>query len=696
MDSDALWTGTSSDSLALVQPPSLAAILLALTVIALVSFTFVTHSVLGLSLLHPVHAWHAVKDICTHAASPSTLAMTVLGTSAASSSTMLSSPSSNPAYRRTRNPNKAHELARHATGTILYPGLLNAAGNLCFLNATLQSLASLPPLVDYLAQIPHSITPTPVADTLLMTLDALNFGSTRPSPLRPVQLATALANSSKQRRRLLSSSEQQDAHELCTMIREAVDEEVARVEHARAKVSNDGLAQIVHLLGDKCLPETPEIDSIDSSRATDKDCEATVSAIGSEYSEHTFKRESIHFKTARVRNPWRLLTSQRIKCMTCGYTRDVRHIEDEQVPLQVPPVAHCSLYDLLQEHTKIDLLSDYVCRKCSITATLDKLAAQRDRLALTVPPTEARSTVPPASAQVKDSSAKPQAMNGFSILEADASTSSGPSTTPTTTLKTMTSSRKDRKRKVQKVLDKLQAVTAASDFERELSGEGIKVEKVSGPAGKQTKFARTPDILTIHLSRSVHYGRAGAFKNTCSVSFPEYLDLTPFCDYSSSSSASSSPSVSTRSSPGVDHRNPGVSDSTAVESARATSSVSTSTRDMFRLSSLVVHYGSHQFGHYVAFRRAPHSKLFDESTTLETTTTTINQPEWYRISDEVVEPSSVQEVLRANPVLMFYERVKTGQEGQKLLDQLSGPPNRENLGERARVTPRVIERWKLK
>lgn len=55
------------------------------------------------------------------------------------------------------------------------------------------------------------------------------------------------------------------------------------------------------------------------------------------------------------------------------------------------------------------------------------------------------------------------------------------------------------------------------------------------------------------------------------------------------------------------------------------------------------------------------------------------RPEWYRISDETVEPSSLSEALRANPFMLFYERVGGGAKGR---------------GSRG-VTPRVVERWAM-
>lgn len=43
-----------------------------------------------------------------------------------------------------------------------------------------------------------------------------------------------------------------------------------------------------------------------------------------------------------VGDPWRSLVSQRVRCMACGYTRDVRHSVEEQVVLSVPPVVRSS------------------------------------------------------------------------------------------------------------------------------------------------------------------------------------------------------------------------------------------------------------------------------------------------------------------------------------------------------------------
>ncbi|GAA6030154.1 hypothetical protein JCM8097_009290 [Rhodosporidiobolus ruineniae] len=486
-------------------------------------------------------------------------------------------------YRETKEgANKAAGGGRH------YPGLLNAAGNLCFLNATLQSMASLPSLLAYLDSLSTTAyelhVPSAVTDSLLDTLTALNTPSTsRPAPLRPLELANALAASSPSRRRLLASSDQQDAHELWGMIRDAVEEEADKVVDAqeRASQAGSGLAEVAKLR-----------DGLGMALSRKK-------------------------TTRRGRNdPWFFLRSQRVKCMTCGYVRDTRHEGEELLMLQVPPVAHCSLYDLLGEYTKPDMISGYNCRKCAMVATLAKLEAQRDRLSL---PAGSSSTSSPGSAS--PSPAVPP--NPFDLPPEPAKNGNAE--------KKMTASRKERRRKAQKLVERVQAAVEASDFERDL-GEDVKMDRAESAAAKVVRFARTPDILLLHLNRSGHYGYAGPIKNTCNVSFPEYLDISSFCDG------------------GAPHPSP----SSASPSAP---------RDLYRLFSLVVHYGSHSFGHYVAFRRRPVDPSSSTSSSSDADapgSVPLDLPEWYRISDETVDPSSITEALRANPFLLFYERVRPG------------------------------------
>ncbi|GAA5979230.1 hypothetical protein JCM10908_002848 [Rhodotorula pacifica] len=466
-----------------------------------------------------------------------------------------------------------------------FPGLLNASGNLCFLNATLQSMASLPALLSYLDELVASAedvdVETPVALSLVNTLEALNTPSTsRPAPLRPIELANALVASSPTRRRLLANSDQQDAHELWVMMRDAVEEEAARVLATQERLASrdSGLKEVAKLQAGLGL------------------------AVG----------KKVRRKAAT--DPFFWLRSQRVRCKECGYVRDTRHEAEELLMLIVPPISHCSLQDLLAEYTKTDLISAYNCRRCAMLATLAKYESQRDRLAL------ATDTAPKAEPS-------PVRKNGSKTASSSIKAAANPfelppePVAPVATPK-MTASRKDRRRKVQKLVDRIKDAADAGDWERDL-GEDIKVERSEVAAGKMTRFARSPDVLAIHLNRSSHYSYGGGVKNSCQVTFPEYLNIAPFSD-----------------GPAKPPEGPTISEGKPASSSA----------DLYRVASLVVHYGSHSFGHYVAFRRRPPIPA-------DSNADNAALPEWYRISDETVQPATADEALRGNPYLLFYERV---------------------------------------
>jgi ubiquitin carboxyl-terminal hydrolase 1 len=102
---------------------------------------------------------------------------------------------------------------------------------------------------------------------------------------------------------------------------------------------------------------------------------------------------------------------------------------------------------------------------------------------------------------------------------------------------------------------------------------------------------QTPPILALHLNRSAYYGHY-ASKNSCSVIFPEVLDLTPFTTSGALSIAPQAPISKPASA-------------LPPRSSTPTPSVYSAPRVLYRLASVVCHYGAHSFGHYVAYRRKP-------------------------------------------------------------------------------------------
>jgi len=110
------------------------------------------------------------------------------------------------------------------------------------------------------------------------------------------------------------------------------------------------------------------------------------------------------------------------------------------------------------------------------------------------------------------------------------------------------------------------------------------------PKTKHSMIARPPRVLAFHIQRSNYLGRAT--KNQASVEFPEELDVSRYV-------------TTTRLS--MDPEEP-ISEWRAEEGDG---------RTIYRLRSVIVHYGLHHMGHYVAYRR--------------------HGEKWFRISDEDVE-----------------------------------------------------------
>lgn len=51
------------------------------------------------------------------------------------------------------------------------------------------------------------------------------------------------------------------------------------------------------------------------------------------------------------------------------------HFAFDNLQLTVPRVAQCRIEDCLEEYTRMEILTDCICRKCSMNATLRKLEA---------------------------------------------------------------------------------------------------------------------------------------------------------------------------------------------------------------------------------------------------------------------------------------------------------------------------------
>ncbi|PVV04774.1 hypothetical protein BB560_000710 [Smittium megazygosporum] len=166
-----------------------------------------------------------------------------------------------------------------------------------------------------------------------------------------------------------------------------------------------------------------------------------------------------------------------------------------------------------------------------------------------------------------------------------------------------------------------------TDVQSKISDEHL-VKAYSPLSVKQTLIAKPPQILCLHLARSTFSSNSGYItKNNCKVEFPEYLDLEP---YVTDGHLKLDPSQSLSGSGSYHHGNLGFQEKNNFEgvdnlgkNSRAANVGNTESKDkgteayshlenenhnkplLYKLQSVIVHFGSHSYGHFITYRRKP-------------------------------------------------------------------------------------------
>ncbi|EKM60024.1 uncharacterized protein PHACADRAFT_250878 [Phanerochaete carnosa HHB-10118-sp] len=324
------------------------------------------------------------------------------------------------------------------------------------------------------------------------------------------------------------------------------------------------------------------------------------------------------------------LTANRRCCVECGYTEAVMHFSFDSWQLALPRANACGLEDCLADYTRLEVLTDCICRRCSMEATYEKYAKEGVVEKPISPPASSSATLPT------------------------------PDATDSVPMTPVSKSKKKRAQESRKLASRVKDLIDAGRVEEDV--KGVQVVKVARASTKQAMVARPPPILVLHLNRSLHFGGVyGAAKNSCRVSFAEILDLTP---YTTSGMLNTSPQAPISG--------PGFRPSIFMQST-GVPKVDPSTRTLYRLSGVVVHYGQHSFGHYVCYRRRPRpARLPDEKRWLppgvrgegESGLASLESIRgtgrgWLRVSDDDVRECGIESVLQegAGAFMLYYERI---------------------------------------
>ena len=193
--------------------------------------------------------------------------------------------------------------------------------------------------------------------------------------------------------------------------------------------------------------------------------------------------------------------------------------------------------------------------------------------------------------------------------------------------------------------ERLAAVSEAleeEDYEDKTLLQKCKIppnSRVSSTKSRQAVIARPPKSLAVHFNRSLFDEYTGELKkNHAEVRFPKILDLGPWCLGSS-----------------------GATDDASIEQWLLNPGkpmIATSTRQsrlrgpLYELRAVVTHYGRHENGHYICYKKHP-TPVTDEKGD--------RKEQWWRLSDDDVMKVSEENVLGQGGVFMlFFDSIEPG------------------------------------
>mgnify|MGYP005989109465 CR=1 FL=1 len=336
----------------------------------------------------------------------------------------------------------------------------------------------------------------------------------------------------------------------------------------------------------------------------------------------------------RLRNPLEGLLAQRVACVECGYSEGLSLIPFNCLTLSLGlDKNEHDIYDRLDAYTKVEEIDGVECPKCTLLKARRLLRGLVDTMREKGTPEEQ--------------------------LE-------GP-------------------------LRRLEAVDLAleeDDFEEKTIRDDCKISpqsKVTSTKTKQIVVARPPQSLVLHVNRSVFDPSTfDMIKNSAPVRFPGTLDLGPWC--LGSSSAFGPKNKLSGGSEELWHTGPRSS------MIAGDSGPSRLTGPIYELRAAVTHYGRHENGHYICYKKYPkapsapqekeksetaggetsekeegeapaeedsNTPKLDEDITEEETVPAEPEDTWWRLSDHNVSPVSDDVIMSLAPgvFMLFYECV---------------------------------------
>lgn len=229
---------------------------------------------------------------------------------------------------------------------------------------------------------------------------------------------------------------------------------------------------------------------------------------------------------------------------------------------------------------------------------------------------------------------------------------------------------------VERRLDAIKEALFNEDFSEKTLNEVFRLnakQRVSTTKSRQSVIAKAPKSLVIHINRSMFDELTGRLlKNSSRVTFPDVLELDEWCLGSKRSEEigvdaveywDTDPRKSMLSSPGTEFR----------------------TFDRrYELRAVITHYGRHDDGHYVCYRKFATEPPLSDPDPAERSIypKEVIAQQWFELNDAYVAPVSHDFVLSQGGVFMlFYEMIEPSETPtiSGLSDSSSNRPQKDGL-----------------
>ena len=306
------------------------------------------------------------------------------------------------------------------------------------------------------------------------------------------------------------------------------------------------------------------------------------------------------------RNPLEGLLAQRVGCMQCGYTEGLSLIPFNCLTVPLGAKYQHGIQECLDEYMNLEPIEGVECAKCTLLHARNQLRNLLQEL-------EDESNIP-SSQETPDLSGA------------------------------LKNSAQERLQAVEEALEE-------DDFTEQTLSKKCHIpskNRISTTKSRQAVIARAPQCLAIHVNRSLFDEFTGMLrKNYAAVQFPKNLDLNEWClGTSSADEKNKSPERW-----GINPRESMLPQPGAMVDVHGR---------YYELRSIITHYGRHENGHYICYRKYP-TDVFPAhvpETVLEADGEKEKTERWYRLSDDDVQMVSESNVLSQGGVFMlFYEAV---------------------------------------